>query len=179
MSMDDFRPTSMVEPEVWCRDESFLEDCPPKIGKLYRFWRACCGTRAMPTRSEMSPCFVSKHLPNLLVVNVEPPRNNLGSYRYRFIGASEIALRWADPTARLVEDSYFGRRPQALVAGFERVRRDRGFLCRTINYNLIKGAWISELMINLPISDDGHTVSQIMAYSAPYKPGRARVGLGL
>ncbi len=152
-------------------DRNFLLDCPPAIAELFRYWDERRGDRAMPTRADISPMDFRRHLPDILLVDVEAQeKNGLAKYRYRVVGTREVSLRGHDPTGKPVEEGFFGPSREDVIACYELVRRKRSFLYDPLEYTTPDGQWRDEYTIFLPLSEDGKDVSQILVYSVKRDP---------
>ena len=144
----------------------FLSDCPAMVAELFDYWDARRGKRLMPARTDIGPEDFRKHLPDILLVDVEGvDEKGLGVFRYRVVGTREVALRGHDPTGKLVEEGFFGPSREDVIACYELVRRERTFLYDPLEYVTPGGRWRDEYTIFLPLSNDGETVSQILVYS--------------
>ena len=120
----------------------------------------------MPRRCDIDPLDFPRHLPGILLVDVEgEDANGCGIFRYRVVGTAEVELRGHDPTGRLVQDGFFGPSLDDVVKCYELVRRRQTFLYDPIAYWTPDGRWADEQTCFLPLSEDGLVVSQILVYS--------------
>ena len=148
------------------KDRSFLADCAPQVAEIFRYWDERRGGKAMPARADIDPVDLRLHLSDILLVDVEGlDAAGQGVFRYRVVGTREVALRGHDPTGKLVREGFFGPSEDDVIACYEFVRRERGFLFDPLAYTTPDGHWREEETIFLPLSNDGETVSQILVYS--------------
>lgn len=151
---------------VRCDTRAFLDDCPPTIAEIFRYWDSLRQGSALPRRAEFRPEAVPRHLPAILLVDVEGvDEAGVGIYRYRVVGTESVRLRGRDPTGELVRDAFFWSSGEAAIAVYETVRTSRRHLYQTAEFVSPQGRWRSEHSILLPFSADGETVTQIMVYS--------------
>ena len=145
---------------------AFLDDCPQPIAEIFRYWDGLRQGCAMPRRAAFRPEAVPRHLPAILLVDVEGiDEAGVGIYRYRVVGTESVRLRGRDPTGKLVREAFFWSSGEAAIAVYESVRVSRRHLYQTAEFVSPQGRWRSEHSILLPFSDDGASVTQILVYS--------------
>lgn len=88
-----------------------------------------------------------------------------GLCRYRVVGTQEVRNRGYDPTGKCVDEGYLGASLEDALESCDLVRQERTFLYDPIAFQNGRGAWIDELSILLPLSEDSENVSQIIVYS--------------
>lgn len=149
-----------------CGTREFLDRCPRRIAEIFHYWDGLRGGRAMPRRADFQPEKVVRHLPGILLIDVEGEEpNGWGIYRYRVVGTEEVRLRGHDPTGKQVRDGFFGPSLEEVMACYDSVRRSRSFLYESLEFTSPEGRWRAEHAVILPFSEDGETVSQILVYS--------------
>ena len=149
-----------------CATREFLDSCPPPIAELFHYWDSLRGERAMPRRADFRPEAMVRHLPNILLIDVEGiDAEGMGIYRYRVVGTEEVRLRGHDPTGKLVQEGFFWSSLEEALACYESIRKSRSYLYESAEFVSREGRWRSESAIILPFSEDGESVSQIMVYS--------------
>lgn len=120
----------------------------------------------MPRRADFRPEAVPRHLPAVLLVDVEGlDASGVGIYRYRVVGTESVRLRGRDPTGKLVREAFFWSSGEAAIAIYESVRTSGCHLYQTAEFVSPQGRWRSEHTLLLPFSGDGATVTQILVYS--------------
>lgn len=149
-----------------CDTRAFLDGCPQRVGELFRYWDRLRDGRAMPRRADFRPEAVPRHLPSILLVDVEGlDEAGVGIYRYRVVGTESVRLRGRDPTGKLVREAFFWSSGEEAIAVYERVRTGRSHLYQTAEFVSPEGRWRSEHTLLLPFSEDGERVTQVMVYS--------------
>lgn len=147
-------------------DPSVLVDAPESVRRLYDYWAASRKGRRMPRRADFDPVDVPKHLPGLILIDVEGVRpDGVGVYRYRVVGEWEVRSRGHNPTGRLVEDGYYATSLEIALAAYDHVREACTPLYEPMEFVNERGVRVSEYSILLPYSEDGEAVSQILVYS--------------
>lgn len=124
----------------------------------------------MPQRRDFDPADVPRHLPGILLIDVEGITDDgagetVGIYRYRVVGSQEVANRGHNPTGKLVFEGYFAGSLEDALRSYEIVRRSKSFLYEPMQFITDDHLTIDEYSILLPFSEDGETVSQILVYS--------------
>lgn len=144
----------------------FLKDTSDRIREIFQYWDTQRRERAMPQRRDFDPIDLPKHLPGIILIDVEGiDDDGIGIYRYRVVGTTEVSNRGHDPTGKLVTEGYFGPSLPEVVDDYETVRRTGSFLYEPIEFITDDYKVIDELSIVLPFSEDGETVSQILVFS--------------
>jgi hypothetical protein len=148
--------------------------CHESIRKLYGYWSAKKGGRAMPRRAEIDPVDVKRSLPMMLLVDVVPDERR---FVYRLVGTAEVAIRGRDPTGKSVREAFFGHSVDEVLSCYEYVVRHRAPFCYRGDYSAPDGRIERDDTLYLPLSDDGDAVNMILVYSHSYaykrrtKPG--------
>lgn len=120
----------------------------------------------MPRRRDIDPTDFPKHLPGILLLDVEDvDADGHARYRYRVVGTQEVRNRGHDPTGRHVDEVLGGPSLEEALESYDLVHRERTFLYDPIAFKDDRGVWIDELSILLPLSEDSKNVSQILVYS--------------
>jgi hypothetical protein len=152
------------------RDKRFLDETSERVRQIFHYWDGLRDGRAMPTRRGFNPMDLPRHLPGLLLIDVEGVQddgdgNTVGIYRYRVVGSEEVANRGHDPTGKLVVDGYFAGSLEDALQSYEIVRRSKSFLYEPMQFVTDDHLTIDEYSILLPFSEDDETVNQILVYS--------------
>ncbi len=129
---------------------------------LRAWWEQKRGSRAMPSRADISPSQLKDHLGWVMILDVLPGARD---FRYRLIGTLVTQYFSSDSTGRTVMEAFetSGEAVAKSVNGvFRKVARDKCVM-RTAG----DAGWLAEGMeefeaIYLPLSDDGDTVTHIL-----------------
>src|SRR3546814_1503352 len=74
----------------------------------------------MPRRAGFRPEAVPRHLPAILLIDVEGlDEAGIGIYRYRVVGTESVRLRARDPTGKLVREAFFWSSAEEAIAIYE------------------------------------------------------------
>ncbi len=139
--------------------------------QLFDYWLARRGSRAMPSRKDIDPLDLRRHLPRLMLMEVlhEPFR-----VRYRLVGTDVVAATGEDRTGRTSDAvAFFGEHPDVLSA-YESVVRDRApKLVREPFRNPKENTTYETDTLLLPLSADGERVDMVLVYfgflTGPYR----------
>ncbi len=166
MAVDDHSQRPKGAALTRCATREFLESCPARIAELFHYWDGLRGARRMPRRADFQPEAVVRHLPGILLIDVEGlDDQGVGIYRYRVVGTEEVRLRGHDPTGKLVQEGFFWSSAEEAVACYETIRKSRSYLYEVAEFVTPERRWRSEYAIILPFSEDRQNVSQILVYS--------------
>src|SRR3546814_17969772 len=99
-----------------CDTNAFLEACPPSVAEIFRYWDSLRQGSAMPRRAGFHPEAVPRHLPAILLIDVEGlAQTGLGHYRYRVVRTESVPMPGRDPTGQLDRDALFCLPPQGAI----------------------------------------------------------------
>ena len=153
-------------------EPGFLEHCPKEVVEIFRYWEAKRGDRPMPRRADIDPADFPRHLPGILLVDVESVDNHgVGVFRYRVVGTAEVTLRGHDPTGKRIEEGFWGPSLEDVIDSYEHVRKKRTYLYDPNAYMTPAGRRSKESTIFLPLSEDGISVTQVLVYSISHERG--------
>ncbi len=153
-------------------DCNFLATTSPMIQAIFTYWDKLRGERAMPERAEFDPLAVPRHLPGVLLVEVEGlDTEGVGIYRYRVVGTMEAENRGHNPTGKLVNEGYFGASLEDSIAAYEWVRLNRSFIYLPLEFVTDDHLPINELSILFPFGKSTGEVTHILVYSEPNDAG--------
>jgi hypothetical protein len=105
----------VISPDL--RDKPLLLD-------LKRYWDHKRGPRKMPTRADIDPLELSKHLGWLYLIDVFP---DLSDFRYRLLGSHITEAYGRDSTGKTVREVYREENPEyceAVLALYRMIARD-------------------------------------------------------
>jgi hypothetical protein len=137
--------------------------CHPFTRAIYEYWRAKCGARQMPARSDIDPLEIPPELlPGLSIVEVVPDERR---YVYRLVGTEDVEVRGKDPTGRSVIEGYFGPSLEDVLKNYDRVVSSRLPFLDPTHFKAPHGRLVTEETIFLPLSDDGLNVSKILVFA--------------
>jgi hypothetical protein len=127
----------------------------------------------MPSRKEIDPLDLRRHLPRLMLMDV---LENPFRLCYRLTGTDVVAATGEDRTGRSSDTvSYFNERPD-ILRNYEAVVRDRApKLYREPFHNHRDQAIYETDTLLLPLSADGEHVDMVLVYfhflTGPYRVG--------
>ena len=133
----------------------------PRIHRLYAYWktqREREGGR-LPPRGDIAPDQIRDLLPNIMIVDVE--RDPL-RFRYRLVGTRVVEYNGLEFTGRYLGEIGWPEE-QDLIESYAAVVNSRMPIFGTLAWELVTGAMGRSEFARLPLSEDGETVSQILA----------------
>lgn len=162
---------SSVQNVITQTNPAQIED--PALAFVRDYWNARRGGRAMPSRADIRPADMKKHLGWIVMLDV---LNGGDDFRYRTLGTRITEHFGSDPTGRTIKDFYSGFgagvRDVALEVMRQAVEERAPVLTTgvggTVGYPFIKFG-----TIYAPLSDDGAHVNILMgAMRFEYLQGR-------
>lgn len=134
----------------------------PTLAFLHDYWNRKRGSRAMPSRADISPSELREHLGWVIIVEVLP---KLSDFRYKLIGTLVSQYWLQDNTGKTVGEAFAQSKPGAaggVQAMFRKCARDRAVLRCFGGAGWIGRGFEEFDSICLPLSDDGEHVNMIL-----------------
>src|SRR6185295_14868187 len=133
----------------------------PRIHRLHSYWRSQQQHRggSPPRRGDIAPDQIKDLLPNLMIVDVE--RDPL-RFRYRLVGTRVVEYNGVEFTGYYLGEIGWPEE-QDLIASYTEVVNSRRPVFGLLDWQLNTGAVGRAEFARLPLSEDGATVSQILA----------------
>jgi hypothetical protein len=116
----------------------------------------------MPSRADIDPTDIVRFLPGVTLLDVVPDERR---YVYRLVGTREVAMRGRDPTGKSVMDAFYGDSPETSLASYDAVVNGRKPIFENRAFVTPEGRYGDEEVVLLPLSDDGVTVTKVLAYT--------------
>jgi hypothetical protein len=134
----------------------------PRFLDLRAYWDAKRGTRTMPTRSDIDPLELRKHLGSLVLIDVLP---GMTDFRMRLIGSTIVETLGRDSTGKLLSELKpadvnwwrFCHDLYSEIAGRAVIARARG------NLRMVGRDFRSFDSVLLPLDAGNGTVGMILA----------------
>lgn len=132
----------------------------PLLRALYAYWNERRGGRDMPARTDIDPVDIPRLLPNLLLLDVEP---DTGRLKIRVAGTTIVDMYGSDYTGRYLDEIEFGDRRAAVLHDYTTCLRSRQVYVSEHSFWTGRDVTYRIERVILPLSDDGETVSQLIA----------------
>lgn len=144
----------------------FLGRCRPATAAFYRYWKAKCGTRAMPSRADIDPLEMRPWLPGVALIEVNRMPAEASGYelRYRLIGTRPTELRGREVTGLTVRQGYFGASLEAALENYRLVVEEKRLVYDWDHTPSQSGFAREGETLLLPLSSDGDTVDMVVVY---------------
>jgi hypothetical protein len=145
-----------LDPELKCGS--------PVLVDLLRIWNDARGRREMPSRRDLDPVRLPKHLlPHILLIDIE--RSPELRFRWRLIGTHVTSVVGRDSTGRYWDELYDNTTMAAISTGPSWVLRHRRPV-RSIGVAPVKDKdFIRSENLDLPLSSNGTDIDMILVGS--------------
>ncbi|HEY1384148.1 MAG TPA: PAS domain-containing protein [Dongiaceae bacterium] len=133
----------------------------PRIHRLFSYWQHRQQARVgkLPRRGDIAPDQIRDLLPNIMIVDVE--RDPL-RFRYRLVGTRVVEYNGFEFTGRYLGEIGWPEEQALFDSYAEVVQACRPFF-GALDWELVQGRIGRCEFARLPLSEDGETVSQILA----------------
>jgi hypothetical protein len=150
---------------VSIRDIAELKGYSANLQRIYGYWQAKRGTRAMPRRADLDPIEMPPRLlPGITLVDVVPdPRR----YVYRLVGTKEVEVRGFDPTGKPVADAFYGENAEDATRCYDRVVETRAPVLDPVPFLERRRGYRGAESMFLPLSNDDVAVNMILVFFDP------------
>lgn len=149
MSSQDFWVN--LDPGLECRDQTLLA--------VHRYWDEKRGQRLMPSRDDIDPMDISRHLGNIILIDVQHAPFRL---RYRLIGTLVTEVMQRDSTGKYYDEIYSPELLDKIHASFRWMLEHKAPL-RTYGDAFYPDRNIYEYeTLNLPLSNDGAVINMVL-----------------
>jgi hypothetical protein len=129
---------------------------------LREYWEAKRGTKAMPSRADISPAQLKEHLGWVMILEVLPGERD---FRYRLIGTLVTQYFSSDATGKTVMEAFAENgtdTAKSVNSVFRKVARDKVVMRTAGGANWLEEGMEEFEAIYLPLSEDGVSVSHIL-----------------
>ena len=146
----------------------------PSLRSLLEIWRDASPAGQLPQRSDISPRHIGRHLPHVVLVDVEgePPR-----YRWRLIGTHITQAMGRDSTGRWLDELYLPEAMAEVETAFGLSLEHRAAIRFTGTFAFAGKSYFSFESVNLPLVDRHDRIVMLMigvvAAGATAMPPRA------
>jgi hypothetical protein len=134
----------------------------PELADIVAYWRAKAGQAGLPTRAQIDPVELSRHLGYLVLVDVlgAPPSPRL---RYRLIGTAITALTGRDATGRYLDELYDEATYRSVIASYLWVIEHRQPIRVYGTMQFVNRDWVRFEAVDLPLGDAHGSVNVILS----------------
>lgn len=140
----------------------FLSVCSPGVREMYEHWLELRGGRVLPFRSDFDPARIKRHLPSIMLVDVQwEPLD----FVYRLVGTREAETRGYDPTGRRVADAFFANSAEHALDNYRYVAMEKSVLYDCESVSVPGNRYVGDESVFLPFTLGGERVDQILVYS--------------
>ncbi|HEY7690028.1 MAG TPA: PAS domain-containing protein [Dongiaceae bacterium] len=141
---------------------AFLDVCDEHVRELFAYWDLRRNGRVMPLRRNIDPADFPRHLPGILLVDVQwEPLD----FVYRVVGTREAEARGFNPTGKPVAGNWFGSSEERVLSNYRYVATKASFLYDYDPFITDDSHFQVDESLFLPLSLTGDRVDQVLVYS--------------
>ena len=157
--LPDEESMNSIVPEFWVRMDPQLNCRDPELREILNYWDGKRGGRELPSRADIDPLELRRHLGNVILIDVEHAPFRL---RYRLIGTRITALMGRDSTGKYYDEIYDPSLLSSIYRSFEWILEHRKPL-RTHGEAFYADRNFYEYeTLNLPLSSDGAVIDKVL-----------------
>ena len=148
----------MTSRDFWVNIDPELECSDPTLLAVHRYWDEKRGQRRMPSRRDIDPLDIGRHLSNIILIDVEQAPFRL---RYRLIGTTITEVMGRDSTGKYYDEIYAPELLDKIYASFHWMIEHMAPL-RTYGEAFYPDKDIYGYeALNLPLSNDGEVINMV------------------
>jgi len=148
-------------PDLWVGMDPELQFINPQLPELLAYWNNKRQGRAMPSRADIDPFDLKKHLGNLVLIDVEHSATDF-RLRYRLVGSNITARMGRDVTNKYYDEVYDSDVVESANASFCWIFENRAPLRICGRAPTPDKAMYRYEILNLPLSNDGRSVNMVL-----------------
>ena len=136
----------------------------PLLAELYEYWAQRRGGRIAPARSDIDPVDIPHLLPHIALTEIVAAENAQGlRFRYRLAG-TQIEQRFGCPlTNRYLDELKHGTYLHYIEDLYDRLMTEKAPVYSESSFETGESNVLQAKRLMLPLSDDGETVSMVLA----------------
>jgi hypothetical protein len=131
----------------------------PLLRSAYGYWRAKCGGRSMPRRSDIDPAEIPALLPYIMITEMLEAGTR---YRYRLAGSAVTEAFGRSLTGQYVDELMKGQYRDFISRLYRSVYLDRRCIFCESRYTGSARPGISTKRLFMPLSADNRVVDQVL-----------------
>jgi hypothetical protein len=135
---------------------------------IFAYWASRRRWSRLPSRRDIEPMALKRHLPTVSLIDVVPPRGEAdgGAFRFRLAGTGLYPVFGREITGLGLEQVYPGQEAEYWRTQLDTVIRDRRPAAGQHSLAWRGVGRLSVLWLRLPLSSDGERVDMILGYDA-------------
>lgn len=136
------------------------------LQELFDYWQQKRGNNGLPSRRDISPIDFPRHLPNLMLVDVERGADKpVPRFRYRLVGTTIVEASSEDRTGRYFDEvAFFSKNPEVIADYVGVVQAAAPSFVAEPFYNPLNGTTYTADRLILPLASNGKVVDMLMVY---------------
>ncbi|MBU6443561.1 MAG: PAS domain-containing protein [Alphaproteobacteria bacterium] len=143
----------------------------PLLDTAFGTWERVRGSRFAPCRADIQPSQFRAHLRHMQFIDVVDEGTGVLRFRYRMMGTRLVENFGGEFAGKFVEELFDGEKHRLLNDMYETVCEARRPVFVHCHYRAVKGLMFKSDRLYFPLSEDGQTVTMIMAvllFESPY-----------
>ncbi len=148
----------------------------PEQQKVYDYWRSKCQGANFPSRHDIYPEDIYKHLPTTTITEI---CQQSGRYKIRLAGTGFWNLFDDEITGRHIDELPIGCRSSYWKRVLDKVVTNQRPYVGVTRPGTPNGGHLSQFWIRLPLADVGRNVTMILGYDHFVKPDGQRQNVAL
>ncbi len=148
-------------PDLWEGADPELQFENPRLAELLDYWKNKCQGRTMPSRTDIDPFDLKRHLGNIALIDVEHAGADF-RLRYRLVGSNITALMDRDVTNRYYDEIYDGNVMTNVNTNFRWIFNNLAPLRSYGQADPPGKSVYSYEILNLPLSENGKSVNMVL-----------------
>jgi hypothetical protein len=129
----------------------------PLVKSGLDYWNRKRGGRGMPAQRDIDPSEITSLLPNIQLVDIVGDR-----VRYRLVGTALVDAYGENWTGRYVDEIFTDDRLAFVTQVYQTMRIERRPIIVKNMFLSKAGVYIESNRVNLPLSEDGSSLSQVL-----------------
>jgi len=135
----------------------------PEQQSIFDYWRSRCKNGSFPSRFDIEPEHIIKHLPTVSVIEVKGTAA-LPRFRYRLAGTGFWPLYEAEIQGRYIDELPIGDRRDYWNRVLMDMLTKRQATTGVTRTGTPTGGHLAQFWIRMPLSSDGETIDMILGY---------------
>ncbi|MDF1791124.1 MAG: PAS domain-containing protein [Thalassobaculaceae bacterium] len=144
----------------------------PLLLQAFHYWDDIRGEAAMPGRSDLDPIDIPTLLPHVILLDVIPPNDRL---KVRLVGTQVVQMFGADYTGLFLDEINFGEVREKVLRDYNGAVGVARPIFSDHTFRKLGGFLFDIERVILPLSEDGRSVTMLLAVLDFSKRGRRRL----
>lgn len=131
-----------------------------RLADLFAYWNAKRGNRPAPSRRDLDPREITRLLPFLHLIDVEPEPMR---FRHRLVGSELVDMMGRNVSGKYVSDVFYGRAADEILETMRTLATEIRPFRRRSRMEWHRADWLTMEALELPLIDDNGRVNMILS----------------